>query len=270
MLGIAIYHGLDLREHSGLLPTLLSAFAEITGGQNLAYVGATLAESGLLSRELQLTPKNLANVGNELRQGRYDTIEFSEYRRSKREGSPEEATLDLSISADPQASEGSPCPFVVYALVPDLEIESTDALVRGAGEMAHALGSPYAMIYGGRTFTDVFMEITATPIFPWNHALSEEETQRRDRLLQAQLDRKAVGDRVRGAYWGNYLGPRLVAALGGVQHVHSAAPVLHVRPYGDGGLYLQLTDDPADWSRPGYADRVAELERFFEPSRTCR
>jgi hypothetical protein len=29
MLGIAIYHGLDLRKHTGVLPTLLNAFESV-------------------------------------------------------------------------------------------------------------------------------------------------------------------------------------------------------------------------------------------------
>jgi len=263
MLGIAIYHGLDLREHPGLVPLLIAGVREIAGEERLAYAGGTLSESGRSSRELRISARNLQTLEEELGEGRYESLEFNQYKRADRERNVTGVTLDLRISADPQASEEALCPYVVYVLIPEDAVLDTPALVAGAHSLARILESPYAFVYVGTSFNDVFMELTATPVFPWDHLFTLEEERRRDRLIQNQVERTRVGVQARGAYWGNFLGPRIVASLGGLERVVAEASVATVQPYGAAGVYLQVTDDPEQWHHPEYAERRSAFAKFL-------
>jgi hypothetical protein len=263
MVGVAIYHCLDLREHADRVPLLIKGVEEITGCPCLVFMSGTLSESGRTSREVRLSPKSLDDLVRDLRDGRYESVEFNQAKRSDRERNVEGASLDLRISADPQAGDGAPCPHVVYVLIPNDASRDANTLALGADTLARALDSPYAFIYGGASFSDVYMELTATPIFPWDHVFTPEEKRRRDRLLQHQLERVHIGVKARGAYWGNFLGPHMVAELGGLERLLGEAPVASVRAYGAGGAYLQMSDHPLDWHRPEHARSRSELTRFL-------
>jgi hypothetical protein len=211
MLGIAIYHDLELRRNPAVLASLLSGLSEATGGQLLAYFGGMLAASGRFSRELQMTAKNLAQLGRELEAGAFETLEFHEQKVSVREQNVEGVSLHVNLAPDPYGGGDSVFPYVVTVLLPDAAPRGTGALVFAVEGMAQVLGSPYSFIYAGADFNDVFMELTATPIFPWNHVFTPEEKRKKERLTRVQLHRERIGERVRGAYWGNFLGPQLVA-----------------------------------------------------------
>ncbi|KOV76663.1 hypothetical protein ADL03_42935 [Nocardia sp. NRRL S-836] len=65
----------------------------------------------------------------------------------------------------------------------------------------------------------------------------------------------------RGPHWATLLGPRQVAALGGVQQVLATAPCCAVEHLGGGRILLQLTEH-LDEVPP---EAVAELTRFLRP-----
>jgi hypothetical protein len=65
----------------------------------------------------------------------------------------------------------------------------------------------------------------------------------------------------RGPHWATLLGPRQVAALGGVQEVCSTAPCQSVTDLGGGRLLLQLTEHLDDVP----ADAVQKLSEFLQP-----
>lgn len=267
MIGIAVYHGRDLKEHPALIEPLLSGMAVITGGQRLAYVSGILSESGLPGREAKLSKQNLTRIISELASGSYEGLELNEHKRSDRERGTEGAMLDLRISRDPQAGPSAVAPYAVYILTADAAVQTPGELASGAVSIIEILQSSYALVYTGPSFNDVFVELTATPIFAWDHEFTPDEALRRARLLGHQLARVHVGARVRGAYWGNYLGPDLVDALGGMARVREEAPVAAILPSSAGGVFLQLTSDPGDFSNPDFPARLALLERYLEPIR---
>lgn len=63
-----------------------------------------------------------------------------------------------------------------------------------------------------------------------------------------------------GHYWGNLLNAEHVKLLGGPDLVRQA-PVAVVRPVGDGGFYLQLTEDVNDVN----LERLHQLREFLYP-----
>lgn len=65
----------------------------------------------------------------------------------------------------------------------------------------------------------------------------------------------------RGPHWATLLGPRQVAALGGVQEVRSTAPCFAVEDLGGGRLLLQLTEHLDDVP----PDAVRKLAEFLTP-----
>ncbi|WP_154697211.1 hypothetical protein [Lentzea guizhouensis] len=65
----------------------------------------------------------------------------------------------------------------------------------------------------------------------------------------------------RGPHWATLLGPRQVAALGGVQQVCSAAPCFAITDLGGGRILLQLTEHLDEVPE----EAVVELTRFLRP-----
>lgn len=65
----------------------------------------------------------------------------------------------------------------------------------------------------------------------------------------------------RGPHWATLLGPRQVAALGGVQEVCATAPCFSVEHLGGGRILLQLTEHLDDVP----ADAVQKLTEFLTP-----
>lgn len=65
----------------------------------------------------------------------------------------------------------------------------------------------------------------------------------------------------RGPHWATLLGPRQVAALGGVQQVCSTAPCFSVTDLGGGRLLLQLTEHLDEVP----AEAVDALAKFLQP-----
>jgi len=94
----------------------------------------------------------------------------------------------------------------------------------------------------------------------WKH---EEDTNER---VRAVADVRAqVGPRLRGTYWGTFLGREMVDELGGAVRVRREAPVHLVESFGDGALYLQLTPEPAPITTPAMQTGLLALEQFLLP-----
>lgn len=86
-----------------------------------------------------------------------------------------------------------------------------------------------------------------------------------DRVEQLARVRSLVGSRLRGTYWGTFLGREMVEELGGAKRVMSEAPVHLVEPFGDGALYLQLTPEPEPITTPAMQTGLLALEQFLQP-----
>jgi hypothetical protein len=94
----------------------------------------------------------------------------------------------------------------------------------------------------------------------WKH---EEDTNERVRAV-AEV-RSQVGPRLRGTYWGTFLGRDMVDELGGAERITREAPVHLVEPFGDGALYLQLTPEPEPITTPAMQTGLLALEQFLQP-----
>jgi hypothetical protein len=86
-----------------------------------------------------------------------------------------------------------------------------------------------------------------------------------DRIRQLAQVRSLVGPRLRGTYWGTFLGREMVAELGGAERITREAPVHLVESFGDGALYLQLTPEPEPITTPAMQTGLLALEQFLQP-----
>lgn len=265
MIGATIYHDLDLSERTELLEEILRSVASVTGEQRLNYFTGMFTDTDRFSREKKLTEKNLQQLKVDLGGGVYQDLAFNELPGAAREQNEEGVSLHIGMIPAFQRGERAVYPYEVHLLVPDEVAQSTDAVSQGVLRFAADLQSPYALVYGGPDFGDVYMELTATPMFPWGKQLTEQEERRRERLLHWQGERVRIGEVVRGAYWGNLLGADMVKHLGGPDRVRSEAPVERVQELSNGGVYLQLTNDPADWRRAEYPFLLEKLESYLAP-----
>lgn len=94
----------------------------------------------------------------------------------------------------------------------------------------------------------------------WKHI---EDTN--DRVRELAHVRSLVGSRLRGTYWGTFLGREMVAELGGAERILREAPVHLVEPFGEGALYLQLTPEPEPITTPAMQTGLLALEQFLQP-----
>lgn len=141
--------------------------------------------------------------------------------------------------------------------------ESLDAAYRLATEFVQVLGSPYAFVVLGESPVAVFSEITATPVRPWD--APEEDSEEDERLFRIQDARPELGDRVRGATWGMFLGPGLVEALGGPERVTAEAPVPVIDRKLGGVLYLQVSREPQLLGTAEYRGSTRRVEEYLKP-----
>jgi|JI8StandDraft_2_1071088.scaffolds.fasta_scaffold28660_2 hypothetical protein len=86
-----------------------------------------------------------------------------------------------------------------------------------------------------------------------------------DRVEQLVEVRSLVGPRLRGTYWGTFIGREMVDELGGADRVRREAPVHLVEPFGDGALCLQLTPVPEPITTPAMQSGLLALEQFLQP-----
>jgi hypothetical protein len=94
----------------------------------------------------------------------------------------------------------------------------------------------------------------------WKHS---EDTN--DRVSQLAQVRSLVGPRLRGTYWGTFLGREMVEELGGAERIMREAPVHSVESFGDSALYLQLTREPEPITTPAMQTGLIALEQFLQP-----
>lgn len=261
VIGISIYHSIDVAKRSGLIQELLEGFSAITGGMPFTVAGGVEAASGRAVRERRFGRAAVARLAEEVAGGARERVNFHSQPRSAREANAPDVSLALGLRPHP---DGGRFPYEAVALVPRDRIASLETLCEGVCSLASLLDGPYALIHAGTGFTDVFMEVTATPVFPWDHVLTPDEERQRARLLAHQWARAEIGSRLRGAYWGNVLPPAVVERLGGLDAVRRDAPVARVERCG-AGVYLQTTADPQDGLGPSYNARRSALEAYLRP-----
>ena len=146
-----------------------------------------------------------------------------------------------------------------------LQMDTPESLTSAhqlATEFVQILSSPYAFVVVGETPVAVISEISATPVRRWDDPDNEEED---ERLFRIQDARPNLGNRIRGATWGMFLGPGLVAALGGPAQVMAEAPVPVVDRKPNGVMYLQMSPEPLLLGTHAYRDSSRRLEEYLKP-----
>ena len=164
-----------------------------------------------------------------------------------------------------------------------LEVAETDGLLRGLQELFSLLDAQSGYIHlssdrvlalGEADFQTMIAlrpEETLGPTgtfdpgggrnsLHWKHP---EDTN--DRIRQLGQVRSLVGPRLRGTYWGTFVGREMVEELGGMQRVMREAPVHRVEAVGHSGLYLQLTRSPEPITAPAMKKGLLDLEHYLQP-----
>jgi len=142
-------------------------------------------------------------------------------------------------------------------------LESLDAAHQLVTEVVEVLGSPYAFVVLGESPVVVLSEVGATPVRPWD--APEADSEEDERLFRIQDARPELGDRIRGAAWGLFLGPALIEALGGPGRVMAEAPVPAIERKANGVLYLQVSRQPQLLGTAEYRHSIRRFEEYLKP-----
>lgn len=147
-----------------------------------------------------------------------------------------------------------------------LKAETPQSLDTGhqlATEVVEVLGSPYAFVVLGESSVAVISEVGATPVRPWD--APDEDSEEDERLFRIQDARPELGDRIRGAAWGLFLGEGLIEALGGPGRVMAEAPAPVIDRKANGVLYLQVSRQPQMLGTAEYRDSTRRFEEYLKP-----
>lgn len=220
MIGLTLYHAVNLNEHSDILGDVLAA-TRARSGRALSYVQGQLTSSDRFSRQQKVTPSVLAQLQTDLRGGVFRSLVFDELSKSQQKLNDGYASLqiDLKPAKSPQANSNEIAlyPYRAVMLVPRTSVERPEQLQESTLHLAAALNAPYGFVHLGGDYRDVLMEVTSTPMFSWGHKMSATDLQRQARLLHCQAERVRLGTVTCGTYWGNLLGKQIVDRLGGVE-----------------------------------------------------
>jgi TseV toxin immunity protein TsiV len=253
VLGAAFYGRLGLRERP---ETALRVLAELrTGGPP----GASVAFQGMLAgtdkftRLTRMTDKTQDQIAIDLRAGVYSAV--LGFR-----GSRDLPDASLSLDADPPPADPGVSQAAQYTMscADPSEVERAELV---SLRLWGLLTPTYGFSVLGASDTPVQEELSAVPIRPWNAPRDEHHEKR---LARLQAARPSLGQFVRGAAWGTFLGQTLVANLGGLEAVRRA-PVFRVQALESGGAYLRLTQGPALLGTSAYEAAASQLERFLKP-----
>lgn len=192
------------------------------------------------------------------------------------------ASVSLRRLAEPLESEGTHRGVGEVALTRTLRASDTRAFLTGLQRVFSLVNAPSGHVHIATEWTLALSETGFQAVAPhrptsrseqdgsvdsfshswllWKH---EEDTN--DRVEALTRVRSAVGARLRGTYWGTFLGREMVAELGGAERIMREAPVHLVEPFGDGALYLQLTPEPEPITTPAMQTGLLALEQFLQP-----
>lgn len=211
-------------------------------------------ESDKWTRAVKPSDNNVRKLSAGLRGGRYSDVVIS----ARRERVPF-ATLSITCAAE---SRDGRYPFSVQYVA---EPESQDVVSTGV-RIAFGLWRIFRPGYGfsivATSSNDTMSELTGIPIIVSGQEPSASE---QARLLRIQTLRPRFGECVRPLAWGQYLGRHLVHQLGGVEAIRAGAPVAKVDTLPNGGVYLQLTQDPRPLGNPEFQVRAQRLATFLAP-----
>jgi len=86
-----------------------------------------------------------------------------------------------------------------------------------------------------------------------------------DEIEAWTLQQRYCRERVKKAFWGNFLNVEHVRQLGGFSKIKEAVPYKIVESLPEGGALLIASGHPAEKDRPDVARRIAQLQAFLKP-----
>jgi hypothetical protein len=267
LVGAVFYHSLAPSAVVTAVPRLLTAFNSASRETHLLrYV---ITEVGIPETVIteRIDGAVLDRLTAVVKDERYVTLDFRERAPSDRR-SEMPAQLHLSLIPKRTAAGEGPLevPFEVRAFFPRRVVTSSDAVVGALSEIANVLRAAYAFIHAGPDDERVQREASAIAATNFFGKPTPKVRKWVERLDHIQMNRNLLGSgRIRGAYWGTFLGAHFVERLGGPGRVKASAPVEKVEPLLSGITYLQLTADVWDYQRRDFPVKLATLERYLEP-----
>lgn len=262
---------MDIEAKAEALSLLLTAISSVAGRERLRFFHGMLRRSDKFTREKQLNAKNLEQLDTDLRGGVFSTLIF--YERPARDRDMNVPGLTFTVDMVAKSYVGhARFPYQVEVNIPASEIASEEALTDGFAKIMSILESPYGFVHVGEGWDDVAMEISAVPIHSFVPSApfklipdDPDERERHERLQRYQLARNILGEKIRGAYWGNFLGNKLVAALGGRPSIEAHAPAAKKVSLADDGIYLQATSDLSSSMSEDGKQAISKLGAYLRP-----
>jgi hypothetical protein len=237
LLGAAIYHAVDLGNQAKALDDIIEAALPAMGGQRFGGYRYVIAGDEQPSKWKALSDSNLDQLKVDLAAGILSSIYFDVSKKAREE---ETRSLELWVDSRSFGERVDRFPFIVRLLAP-AATNVAAYFVPAVARIWERLSSPYAFIHVAPTHSDLYAELTAIPMRMLGEPPAEGPS-RSDWLGFWQRHRDMMGVRIRTAYWGNFLGPKLAAEL-----IESSGapncPASIMRHYETGGLYLQSCRD---------------------------
>ena len=263
--GAGFYHTLPPTAVVTAIPRIITAFDSATRAVDLLryVVSHEMRPSSVVTKPVDAAA--LERLTAAILDDRILILELQERPRLPRTSV---VSAEMQFSLRPHGSRKQPVevPFEATALFPRRVVTSTRALVGAVSEIVEILGAPYACVHAGRDEQMVKDEARGLAGVLFYAKPSPEERERVERLDHVQINRGVLGsERIRGAYWGTFLGAHFVDRLGGLDRMRANAPVERVEVLSSGTAYLQLTDEVWDYDRRNFAKKLASLERYLEP-----
>lgn len=249
---VALYFRLPANRQCELVERALVATGAVVAGTQLRALRAWQ----IMERQPRLgkvTPAQLNGLLESCRLGLFDTIEARQSRRITSAASWLWLSLDVELFGSPLTQ------ILVYAA--DASAYQDEEVLPYLAELAGAgLCLEYGTIaYGYASLLySPGLGIVSDPVLRGPE--QQEELNREARFLAEHRDR--LFDRVPKAAWGNILGAKHVADLGGEQRIRREAGCYRVERWGE-YLYLQLSERPWDVSE----DQLRRLSEFLTPIR---
>src|SRR5437660_3347562 len=251
--GFVLYHVRDLQAQPAVVLERLRVLADMGPGERVSIRGM-LTGTDKFSRAVNLCTSASERLSGIVSNGGYSEIlAFL--------GNNPELAASLAMAIAPFGIGDSKVLDLTFTRL-CAESHDVDRAEATSLQLWALFGGLYGFSFVCSSDTELMQELSATPIQDWRSPASPNDA---ERLLRLQRAKHYFGRFVRGPAWGTYLGPALVAQLGGLSAVRETAPVSSVQTLPDGGAYLRLTEEPVLRASAQYATAARTLEVFLAP-----
>lgn len=247
-IGVGFYYPPEFESEGRTLVLAAKWFAQAFAPGRVRFAGM-LAKTDRFSRARALNSKAEDHLRSTI-----DGREFSNL------------LLDIGAKEEPDAQftlEIAPPEGVLYrfgSCRAVMDLEAVAGFLGSVSELIAILRIPYGFVVFGDSAVSVLSELEGVAVRHWREPRDPAVDERFGRI---QYARPILGKHVRGAAWGMFLGPELVDALGGSTRVRQEAPVEIVEERPDGGVYLQMIQEPLELGEETYQILAARLEAYL-------